>query len=396
MNFDDQLKKFNDDYKKIKHKIKVGIKKNMLVFGSGGSSNLIILNDDYVLKIIPKFINKNLKRQKNNDELEADYYRTFTNEFVLKNKSPHFVGLFKKYTLEDIKFIFPNKCLSLDEKIKLPIEKRDFAVDTLCDLKKCYFRQTLEKKASILVLENCPTSIDEQIGNVLKSKDKTNVPHNFIQIIRRVIFQIIFTLSIIQESYPDFIHNDLFLRNILAIYDNSYDPDDYVQYNFKGSSYYLPANGIYVKINDFGYSLNIGNKVSSLVDEINDTPWTAFELKNNKRDVYSFLYDLYDGFGLGSKSIVKLLDLHVRNKDNRKKLLGLAKKEIGKFLDYKTIDNLNKKNKNIIDWTWNIGESKILMNTIKKPNEYFKSDSFDSYKNLPNNGRVVRIFNKLL
>lgn len=395
MNFDDQLKKFNDDYKKIKHKIKVGIKKNMLVFGSGGSSNLIILNDNYVLKIIPKFINKNLKRQNNNDELEADYYRTFTNEFVLKNKTPHFVGLFKKYILEDIKFIFPNKCISLDEKISLPFEKRDYNIDTLCDLKKCYYRQTLEKKASVLVLENCPTTIDEQIGNILKSKNKADISHKFVQIIRRVIFQIIFTLSLIQEIYPDFIHNDLFLRNILAVNDNSYDPDDYIQYNFKGSLYYLPANGIYVKINDFGYSLNINNKISSLTDTINNNPLINFELKNNKRDIYSFLYDLYDGFGLGSKSIIKLLNLHVRNKDNRKKLLSLARKEIGKFLDYKTIDKLNKKNKNIIDWVWSIGESKILMNTIKKPNEYFKTNSFDSYTKLPDNGRIVKMYNSI-
>ena len=393
MNFDNQYKKFNDIYKKIKHDIKVGIKKNMLVFGSGGSSNLIILNDDYVLKIIPKFINKNLKIQKNNDELEAEYYKTFTNDFILKNKSPHIVGIFKKYTLEDIKFIFPNRCISLDEKIKIPYEKIDYVVDKLCDLKKCYYRHILERKTSILVLENCPTSISEQIANILKSKDKINLVRKFIQIIRRVIFQIIFTLSIIQESYPDFIHNDLFLRNVLAANDILYDSTDYVQYNFKGTSYYLPANGIYVKINDFGYSLNIGNKISTLTEDINNNTLNEFELKNNKRDIYSFLYDLYNGPGFGAYSIIKLLELHVRNKDKRKKLLSLARKEIGKFLDYKIIDKLKKKNNNTLDWIWSIGESKILMNTIKKPNEYFKTDSFDSYKILPNNGRVIKIYN---
>ena len=80
-----QNKKFNDIYNKIKHEIKVGIKKNMLVSGSGGSYNIIILNDDYILKIIPKFIDKNLKKQRNNDELEAEYYKTFTDKIILKN-----------------------------------------------------------------------------------------------------------------------------------------------------------------------------------------------------------------------------------------------------------------------------------------------------------------------
>lgn len=387
MNFD--IQKFEDKYLKIKHDIKVGIKKNKLVFGSGGSSNLIILNDDYILKIIPKFIDKNLKKQRNNDELEGEYYKTLTDNIILKNKSPHIVGIYKKYTLQDIKFIFPTKCISLDEKIKLPSEDRDYDIERLCDLKKCYYRSTIEKKASILVLENCPTTIGEQIHNILKSKDKSNIHHNLIQIIRRIIFQIIFTLTIIQESYPDFIHNDLFLRNILAMYDNSHDPDDYVQYNYKNKNYYLPANGIYVKINDFGYSLNIA-KNSSLIDEINKDTNSNFELKNNKRDIYTFLRDLYDGPGHGSKSIIALLDLHIKNNLKRKKLLTLVRKEIGKFIDYKTIDKLNK---NILDWTWSIGESKILMNTVKKPNEYFKNESFENFINLPNNGRVVKIFN---
>jgi hypothetical protein len=387
MNFD--IQKFKDKYVKIKHDIKVGIKKNMLVSGSGGSYNIIILNDDYILKIIPKIIDKNLKKQRNNDELEAEYYKTFTDNIILKNKSPHIVGIYKKYTLQDIKFIFPTKCISLDEKIRLPPEKRDYEIERLCDLKKCYYRNIIEKKTSVLVLENCPTTIGEQIMNILKSKDKMNLHKNLIKIIRRVIFQIIFTLTIIQESYPDFIHNDLFLRNILAIYDNSYDPDDYVQYNYKNKSYYLPANGIYVKINDFGFSLNI-IKNSSLIDEINNNINPNFELKNPKRDLYTFLRDLYDGPGYGSKSIIALLELHVKNKIQRKKLLGLVRKEIGKFFDYKTIDKLNK---NLLDWTWSINESKTLMNSIKKPNEYFKNDSFDNYNKLPNNCRVVKIYN---
>ncbi len=383
------IQKFKDKYIKIKHDIKIGIKKNMLDSGSGGSNNLIILNDDYVLKIIPKFIDKKLKKQRNNDELEAEYYKTFTDNIILKNKSPHIVGIYKKYTLQDIKFIFPTKCISLDEKIKSPSEKRDYNVERLCDLKKCYYRSMIEKKASVLVLENCPTTIGEQIVNILKSKDKANLHKNLINIIRRVIFQIIFTFAIIQDSYPDFIHNDLFLRNILAVNDISFESNDYVQYNYKNKSYYLPANGIYVKINDFGYSLNIA-KNSSLIDEINNDINPNFELKNNKRDIYTFLRDLYDGPGHGSRSIIALLDLHIKNKIKRKNLLGLVRKEIGKFFDYKTIDKLNK---NLLDWTWSIGESKILMNSVKKPNEYFQNNSFDNYNKLPYNGRVVKIYN---
>ena len=41
--------------------------------------------------------------------------------------------------------------------------------------------------------------------------------------------------------------------------------------------------------------------------------------------------------------------------------MKLVRKEIGNYFDYKTIDKLDK---NTLDWTWNIGESKILMNSV--------------------------------
>ena len=75
---------------------------------------------------------------------------------------------YMKYILEDIKIIFPTKCLTLDQKIMMPKNKRDNTIEMLCNMKSNYTNKILEKKATILVLENCPTTISEQLEILLK------------------------------------------------------------------------------------------------------------------------------------------------------------------------------------------------------------------------------------
>ena len=69
----------------------------MIKIGSGGSDNLIVLDDDVAIKIIPKKIDHLLIKQKNNDWMEAEFYKKFTEEFIKTNKTPHIVGLYKRY-----------------------------------------------------------------------------------------------------------------------------------------------------------------------------------------------------------------------------------------------------------------------------------------------------------
>ncbi len=394
MDFIDKLDNFNDNYVQIKHIIKKSIGKKLIKTGSGGSSNIIVIHDNFVIKIIPNLINPLLKKQKNNDYLEAEFYKKFTNEFIKLNKTPHIVGIYKRYLIEDIKFIFPTKCLTLDEKILLPWDKQDPIVDQLCYLKKSYNKKLVGKKASVLVLENCPTNISNQAEKILGSSKK--VPEKLIlfkQFINRVIFQFMFTLSLIQITYPNFIHNDMFLRNILAVDEYMYEPNDYVQYNFNSKSYYLPANGIYIKLNDFGFSVNLLEKNSTIVDEIKSTTNNLFEINNPVRDIYTFLFDLYNGPGVGGLSLSTIIKQQITNKKAQNIFIQNLKKEIGKYFKYKLIDKIQSKNLTILDWQWDISNSKMLMGTIKKPIEYFKSKLFDSYTVLPVDARIVKIFN---
>lgn len=394
MNFIEQLKTFKYNYDNIKESIKEAVKKELVKTGSGGSNNIIIINDDFVLKIIPNLKNNLLKKKPNNDYLEADIYKKLFQEFIETNKTPHIVGIFRRYILEDVKIMFPESCLTLDEKLLLPWDKKNEVIGNLCNLKNGYERNLIEKKGSIIVLENCPTTISYEAEIILNKKMNINLKvATFKKFIRRIIFQLIFTLAIIQEKYPMFIHNDLFLRNILGVNEILYENNDYVQYNFNSKKYYLPANGIYIKINDFGYSLNILDKNSTVVDEINNNLNPLMEVKNNYRDVYTFLFDLYNGPGLGSQSLIAIIFRSTKNKNIQKQLVRVLRTEIKKFINYKVIDKINELNPGMLDWTWNISKSKILTNTVKKPIEYFNQNHFQYFTKLPTNGRIVKIYN---
>lgn len=393
MDFNKELNNFNDNYYKIKKEIKKAIKEKNITTGSGGSSNIIILRENYVIKVIPDQKNYFLKVKPNNDYLETEIYKKLTNEYLLKNKTPHLVGLFKKYILEDIKIALPHKCLTLDERIMLPYHKREPLIERLCEIKKSYENKQIDKKATIAILENCPTTIQEQLEILLGKKQKIEEKiHTFNKFIKRVIFQFMVTLGKIQLDYPKFIHNDLFLRNILAVNITDYDSTDYVEYHHLGKKYYLPANGIYIKINDFGYSLNILNKNSTLENEIIQSSNNMFEIKNQLRDVYTFFFDFYDGPGLGSLSVKTLISNQIKDIKHRNLLMLNFRKQIGLFFNYKIIEKIHSLNLGSLDNIWNISDSKILMSTIKKPNDYFKSKIFDSFMILPNDYRIVKIY----
>jgi hypothetical protein len=392
MDFINKLNEFNTSYDIIKHNIKKSVAKKLIKTGQGGSNNIVIISDDYALKIIPNIINKTYKIQADNDLKEVLFYRLFTNEFIINNITLHIVGFYKKYNIS-INDVLPHKCLTLDEEIMLPRNKINYNMEKLCYIKKLYEKKFVENSAIVLVLEKCETTISEMFKELMLSKKRTKAVSFKIEL-RRIIFQLVFTLAVIQDKYPNFIHNDLFLRNILAINEYMYNMNDYIEYIYGNRSYYLPANGLFIKINDFGYSLNLPTIKSTLVDDIKNNVDNSFEIKNNKRDLWTFFYDLYNGANMGSYSILSLINTNIKNIDTRKVFISILQNEIGRFFDYKLIDKINKKNLGVLDRQWSIAESKMLKNIVKLPKKYFEDNTFNYFFKLPTDGRIVRVFNQ--
>lgn len=375
------------EYKKVKYNLNNIIKENKnIFFGSGGSSNIIIVSDNIVIKIIPEFKQSPLnKTSSNNDIKEIEFYKFFTSEFLKPNITPHIVGYYSDYKIFDIKTLLPNDCLTLDEKLFTKPEDIDFISERLCDLSEKYNHAILKPEANFVVLEYCPYNITMFAETIIHQEYYPKY-YQLANFIHRIIFQFMYTMASIQKKYPNFIHNDMFLRNILGIIEENYKDNDYVEYVYDNISYYLLANGFYLKINDFGYSLNVPYITSTLELEIKSNPLSSFEISNPKRDVYTFLYDLYNGANFGTKSIMMLI-----NEENNE-VKDFIKSQFNKYIDINSIDEIQEHNKILLDWIWNIQESQVLQSTVKIPNEYFKDKIFDQFTSLPNNSNIVKTF----
>jgi len=401
MDFNTKYNKFNTKYIRIKKNISHYIKNNIVTIGSGGSDNIVIIDKNVAMKIIPiKTFNNVID---NKDALEYKFYETLYKKYVKPNITPHIVGIYKRYKLLLNKFL-PNDCNSnlktnnggcctiLDD-ILLGRKKSNVEYQ-LCTLKNAYNNKIIDKYAMCLVLEYCPNTISEEIQFILNKSvysdsDKIKKLEKFLL---RVIFQIIYTLAQIQSIDKDFIHNDLFLRNILGVKINQYHDNEYVEYQYDGKSYFLEANGMYVKINDFGYSLNVSNIKTSLIYDIKSSLITThnYEIKNNKRDIYTFLHDLYAGPNIMGDNIHTLIERYI-NPVRVPLYLKHIKKLLSNFISLDTIDMIIKKNPDILKNIYNISESKLLMSSIKIPSEYFTTKVFDRLT-LPLNGKVIKVY----
>jgi len=85
--------------------------------------------------------------------------------------------------------------------------------------------------------------------------NKYNNDSNFRTCIKSIIFQVIWSFSILQKNFPGFRHNDLKLDNILLDF---VDEEMYLKY---GISYFKISN-VFVKISDFDYT-NIPDNITN-------------------------------------------------------------------------------------------------------------------------------------
>ena len=223
------------------------------------------------------------------------------------------------------------------------------------------------------MLEYCDLSLGEYL--MLLSKKKKFDDDMFVNKLDRIIFQLIFTLCMIRKKYPTFQHNDFFIRNILGYKEKRYSKDDYIEYKYKGKSFYFSANGFMTKINDFG--------LSSVKNIYN--PHISKHVKYNKSDLFCLLYDIYNGENLGSISLTNLFY-------NNKKKMRMLKTYFNKFFNVKKLNRMININKHIIDWSWNIENIKSLSSLVKTPEKYLKSNIFYNYSILPQGGNIVATY----
>jgi hypothetical protein len=345
---------------------------------SGGSGAFIILDDDYVCKILIVKQPQAWDNKSDNNQKEHIHYKFLTK--LIKKHTPHFVGMFDYYEIVDVGFFFKKPCEPLDKllviKHKTGMKYDPSALTQYCALKSLYDRKLLKVPATMIVMERCQFEFENIYIGITNTLDKKKIE----TFLFRTMFQIIYTLAVTQKIYPGFVHNDLFFRNVLVDMENDYDDDDCVEYIFDSVSYFLPANGTYVKINDFGFSINPTKVTTTLQKdiELNNSPsYISFEIDNPKRDVYTFLKEIMFFY----PRITKFSDT--------KKYNTIRDNILQNFFDKKYYDK-TVKDKSLAREVWSIGSSKILMKTVKEPHQYFNTSVFDRYKTCY--GEIVRTY----
>jgi len=479
---------FTELYKTFKPEpIDILLKNGSVHTGSGGSANYIIVNDEQVLKIIPKFKKHwNKIKQFRNDQEEIMFYKYFTNNLILKDKTPHIVGSyesikiniktlidkyskyckdnsnnklqtnFEKLLTKHYSKIYRNKKLNNKQKkkfiykvlnflklnnkknIKTQKNKKISKVNTYTKInsKKPIYYKTLKKNIKETVCgftkNKCGTflwrkelnnildgiyleSCTETISNYFKNKilnEKLNsdiIITNCEMFINRIIFQYSFTMCAIYDVLPTFIHNDMFLRNIMAREETKYSDNDFVEYIYKKNGinkdnkivFYLPANGIYIKINDFGFSLalpELGDKLlnkefihnTKCADEFTEfQPMFTSDNRHNT-DTFNFLHDLYDGANISEDSLMKIIKDNTKIK-NKVKIIHSIKNTIKQYLDIDIIDKINEINRRKLNKIWNINNIPGLEATIQHPLNYLKNN-FKMFNIKPMNANIIKTY----
>jgi hypothetical protein len=380
---------------------------NRVLVGSGGSNNIIldVLNKEkypLIIKVIPSMVYHNVKKNPDYDQLEIKFYQFFTKKYLLTDRTPHIVGIYGHQHCDHIDKLINSvlrpgdTCPTYTDKLTKQLDI-PHAQNMLCDLLLRYQNKLVDSIFDLISLEYCSYELNNVIDffmdHLSKSSGKNTklITSDFMYVLDRILFQLIFTLAIIKDDYPGFLHGDFFIRNILISLEQEYQPNDYVAYHYKQKIFYLPANGEYAKINDFGYTLI----VDELVPNVYDSDKHSFKLWhknpfNHKTDIFNLLHDLYDGQGLGTTSINTYATiLKIPNKKMKPILEFLSK-----YIKIDEIDKINKVNKQLLDDTWDIDELDILENTVQTPDQYLMKNTFKDLQVLPEGANIVKHYNQ--
>lgn len=407
-----------------------------IFFGSGGSHSLILEIEppkqkikisrgstqgveSIIVKIMPILaypeIATILDILPNKNEVESHIAVLLTKRLVLGSVTPHIVGTYNyqkcdrfgdllDLLLDGVHCPSKEQVLMHSDAIYDRIVKKkqkskkiitSHMIEIICHLRKEFNIELIKPTYHAIMMEYIPHRLgdilDGHFEDISEIKSTKNFAEqisrslsNILHDLHRIVFQIIYTLSVIKKHYPHFVHNDFFLRNIMATIETTYDKNDYVIYEYDGKKFYLPANGIYVKITDFGYTILEKNQKThpALVNRMK-----YFNLLDEKSDLFNFFHDLYDGESIWSmKALQKKYKLDTQ-------IMAPIYKYLNNFVNLKTIDTINKKNRAYFDETWKIYGIPLLEKAILTPHQYLSDDKyFLDLQKKPPEMHVVQLF----
>jgi hypothetical protein len=286
-------------------------------------------------------------------------------------------------------------CKTLDQKLHSIFKGKVINEDKLCDYTRYYDVGLMHKSYDLLHMEyinyKLGDLLEKYIEMISKKKnpnEKNDLIYSFVSLVDKIIFQVIFTLAVIHDKYPEFQHNDLFIRNILVIYEDSYNENDYIEYNYHGKKFYFEANGYHIKINDFGLSRM--HPIIKSSTYIQDKKWYGIDHRediDHHSDIFFFLYNLFVWDSIDSTSLSTIC---LNHKEVR--LSKIIKSLFSKYVDTNKMILLNS---TFEIEQFNIAGVKQLESLVKIPSEYLHSyfEHLELSDDLTDDENIVLRFN---
>lgn len=334
-------------------------KSDKIFFGSGGSQAIIVITKSkkvykmfpifYIIDVSDEEKNFFIKRIIKNIKNEIEIGKILTANIINKNISPHYVKFVDDKVCGNSQNLFKgcnNYVAYLKKKNKDHKCIRYFGMFPFAKI---------EDKFTVLQLEYCPETCSKLLSNI--STD--SIPKIKLAL-DRLFFQICYTIFVTQRKFPFFVHYDLFVRNILGVFENN--NNKYYRYILDDITFDVPASGFFPKIGDFG--------LSNLNDNFHDRKL----IKSEFQDLFNFVLDVYDGGNLGSQSLFYLFSI-IKNKKERQNKIKFIDDYFNIFFNVRKMLGLFKYSKGEIDWKWGIVQDKEFRKYIemKSPEELLRT-----------------------
>ena len=267
------------------------------------TSRIEVFTTETTLELEAKLddISKQIQKIKKNPpppDLSAlsDLYKTFTNELfhLYETIDNELVHLYEKH---------------LDELVQKLQDKLNNISKTIQIIKiwKC-------NKSEVLISEWANGGTLDSYCNYINKKDMDENEKTMIY--KVLLFQILFTLAIICEKYPNFRHNDLHLENILiSTWEKS---DNYYLYNYNGTYYKIPDVGFQIKFWDYDWSCNSGplnnpdNIINTKSTKITSVKSGIACTENQYYDIHRVLANIFYSLTSIPETIKKFLQKYIR------------------------------------------------------------------------------------
>lgn len=206
----------------------------------------------------------NASNNKPHPEAEIMILTRLRNIFLANKITPCIVELVYGHRCNKVTMLAKNIC-KMDKLTDSAAKPSADLVKYLCDFNNMVKEGLAHDSMVFLVLERCDMTVSEFL------RKHSSLPITYF-IIKSMLFQIILTLTLIHDIYPNFKHYDLHSDNVMFKIDPNFVLDfsrpSYLIYKRKGLKYYVPYFGLIPKIIDFGHSVIPEEKIySSAIDD---------------------------------------------------------------------------------------------------------------------------------